>query len=64
MTTIGIQGLFRSSVSPKRAQRTIAAIEAYFGRTVSSNTSDNTACEEASCQRNMANHRNRSLEEA
>ena len=62
MGTSGAQRLRRSSLSSKRARQTLKTIEAYIGRAVGRDTSDNTASEEASCQRNMANDTARSLD--
>ena len=47
MATSGTRRLQRSSLSSKRAQRTIETIEAQLGTTISSDTSDNPTSEEA-----------------
>ena len=43
MGTTGARNLQRSSLSSKRAQRTIKQIETVIGRRISSHTSDNSA---------------------
>jgi len=48
MATTGTQGLLRSSLSSKRAQRTITAIEAYFGGAIGGYTGDNSTSKETS----------------
>ena len=48
MATSGTQGLQRSSLSSKRAQRTITAIEAYFGGAIGGYTGDNSTSKETS----------------
>jgi len=45
MATSGTQGLQRKSLSSKRAQRTIEAIETHIGVRVSGDGSDNTPSE-------------------
>ena len=46
MATSGTRGLQRQSISSKRAQRTVEAIETVIGRAISSDISDNSTSEE------------------
>ena len=64
MATSGTRRLQRSSLSSKRAQRTIAAIEAYFGRAISSNISDHSTSEEAPEWKQLEFDFSRGLEKA
>ena len=62
MGTIGTRQLRRSGLSRKRARRSIEAIEAYFGRTISSSTSDNQTSKEALSKSTVANDNKRGME--
>ena len=61
MGTIGAKGLRRSSLSSKRARQSVKTIEAYLGRTIGRDTSDNTSSQETSSQRNLGDHIKRSM---
>jgi hypothetical protein len=47
MATSGTHGLQRQSFSSERARRTVAAIEAYIGRAIGSDTSNHSSSKEA-----------------
>ena len=64
MGTIGSQRLRRSSFSSKRSRQTIKTIEAYLGRTIGGDTSDNKASQEESSKPIVANDNERSLDKA
>ena len=61
MGTIGAQGLRRSSLSSKRSRQSIETIEAYLGRTVGGDTSDNKTSKETFSQRKLDNNNERSM---
>ena len=61
MVTSGAQRLRRQSVSSKRARETIETIEAYLGRTVGGNFSNNTSSQTPSSGQRVANDNERSL---
>ena len=64
MATSGTQGLQRSSLSSKRAQRTLRAIETYIGRTISSDTSDHSTSQETPSEQQLEFNFTRSVDEA
>jgi hypothetical protein len=64
MATSGTQGLLRQSISSKRAQRTITAIETVIGTTISSNTSNNTSSEKTLSKQELGKHIQGSLDKA
>ena len=64
MGTIGARRLQRKSLSSKRAQQSVETIEASIGRTISSDTSDNSTSEEASCQSLLADDNEGSVDKA
>ena len=53
MATSVTRGLQRQSLSSKRAQRTIEAIEAQLGRAIGSNTSNHPSCEEVPSEQQL-----------
>ena len=62
MTTIGAQRFHQLADSRRRTWKHITKVAAAVSGATSSSSSDNTACEEASCQRNLANDTKRSLD--
>ena len=53
MATSGTRGLQRQSISSKRAQRTVEAIETVIGRTIGSNTSDHSSSQETPSEQQL-----------
>ena len=53
MATTGAQRIQRQSISSQRARRTIKAIEACIGRTISSNTGNYTTSKKTSSNSTM-----------
>ena len=64
MATSGTRGLQRSSLSSERARRTIEAIEAAIGRTISSDISDHPTSEETSSEQQLEFDFKRSVDKA
>jgi len=64
MATSGTRGLQRQSISSKRAQRTVEAIETVIGRTIGSDTSDYTSGQETPSERELGNNNEGSLAKA
>ena len=62
MGTIGAQGLRRSSLSSKRSRQSVETIEAYLGKSIGRDTSDNKASKETSSQRKLDNNNEGSLD--
>jgi hypothetical protein len=63
MATSGTHGLQRSSISSERARRTVKAIEAQIGTTISSNTSNHTPSETAPIEQQLEFDFTRSVDE-
>ena len=63
MATSGTRGLQRQSLSSKRAQRTIEAIETVVGTTISSDTGDHSASETVSIEEQLEFDFSRSVDE-
>jgi hypothetical protein len=64
MATSGTRRLQRSSLSSKRAQRTIETIEAQLGTTISSDTSDHSTGEETPSEQQLEFDFTRGVDEA
>ena len=62
MATIGARGLQRKSLSSKRAQRTIKAIEAHLSIEIGSDTSDNSSSQETPSERKLGGDNEGSLD--
>tara|TARA_B100001109_G_C18494902_1_gene304183 strand:+ start:44 stop:247 length:204 start_codon:yes stop_codon:yes gene_type:complete len=62
MGTIGAQGLRRSSLSSKRSRQSVKTIEAYLGKSIGRDTSDNTASKETSSKQELGDNNERSLD--
>ena len=62
MGTIGAQGLRRSSLSSKRSQQSVETLEAYLGKSIGRDTSDNKASEETSSKQELEDNNERSLD--
>ena len=62
MGTIGAQGLRRSSLSSKRSRQSVETIEAYLGKSIGRDTSDNKASEETSSKQELEDNNERSLD--
>ena len=64
MATSGTHGLQRQSISSKRAQRTLKAIEAQLGTTISSDTSNHSTSQEAPSERTVGDNNEGSVDKA
>ena len=62
MGTIGAQRLRRSSFSSKRSRQSVKTIEAYLGKSIGRDTSDNKASEETSSKQELEDNNERSLD--
>ncbi len=62
MGTIGAQGLRRSSLSSKRSRQSVETIEAYLGKSIGRDTSDNKASKETSSKQELEDNNERSLD--
>lgn len=63
MATSGTHGLQRQSISSKRAQRTVEAIETAIGRPISGDTSDHSTSQETLSERELGNNNEGSVDE-
>ena len=64
MATSGTRGLQQSSLSSKRAQRTVETIETQLGRTISSDTGNHSSSETTSIEEQLEFNFSRSVDEA
>ena len=62
MGTSGAQRLRRQSVSSKRARQSVETIEAYLGRTIGGNTSNNQTSKASPTGQRVANDNERSVD--
>ena len=62
MGTIGARRIRRSSLSSKRAQQSVETIEAYIGRTIGSDTGDNSSGKKTPSGQKLADDTKRSLD--
>ena len=62
MGTSGAQRLRRQSVSSKRARQSVETIEAYLGRTIGGNASNNQTSKASSTGQRVANDNERSVD--